>query len=91
MGTKLYVGNLPHGANEAILRMAFGQDGRKVESVEIVLDEKTGKSKRFGYVEMGNYADAQSAIEKLNGSDLDGRVLSVNEGQARRVGGKRRA
>ena len=84
MGTKLYVGNLPHGANEAILRMAFGQDGRKVESVEIVLDEKTGKSKRFGYVEMGNYADAQSAIEKLNGSDLDGRVLSVNEGQGRR-------
>ena len=90
MGTKLYVGNLPHGANEAILRMAFGQDGRKVESVEIVLDEKTGKPKRFGYVEMASYPDAQSAIEKLNGSDLDGRVLSVNEGQARGVRGKRR-
>lgn len=84
MGTKLYVGNLPHGANEAILRMAFAQNGRKVTSVEIVLDAETGKSRRFGYVEMASDSDAQAAIRALNGSDLDGCDLQVSE-SARRL------
>ena len=77
MGMRIYVGNLPHGANEAILRMAFGQRGRTVSSVEIVMDEKTGKSKRFGYVEMASTDEALAAIRELNGSDLDGRELRV--------------
>jgi RNA recognition motif-containing protein len=79
MGTRLYVGNLAHGTNEAILRMAFGQNGRKVTHVELAMDAETGKPKRFGYVEMASNADAQAAIRALNGTDLDGRDLQVSE------------
>ncbi len=77
MGTRLYVGNLPHGANEAILRMAFGQAGRKVTDVTIGTDSETGRPQRFGFVDMATDADALAAIEALDGYDLDGRKLKV--------------
>ena len=79
MGTRLYVGNLPHGANEAILRMAFGQGGRKVTDVTIGTDSETRRPQRFGFVDMATEADAQAAIEALDGYDLDGRKLKVEE------------
>lgn len=93
MGTHLYVGNLPNGANEAILRMAFGQNGRKVTRVHIVVDEGTGRSKGFGYVDMASESDAQAAILALDGSDLDGRSLKVNEAceRPRRAAGSGRS
>lgn len=80
MSTHLHVGNLPHGANEAILRMAFGQNRRKVLRVEIVTDARTGKPNGCAYVDMGSEADARAAVLALDGSDLDGRALRVREG-----------
>lgn len=79
MSTRLYVGNLPRGVNEAILRMAFAQDRRAVRSIEIVIDERTGKPKGHAFVDMASEADARAAIRALDGSDLDGRTLSVHE------------
>ena len=97
MSARLYVGNLPHGANEAILRMAFGQDGRKVTGVSIGIDSETGRSQRFGIVDMATDADARAAIDAWDGKDLDGRNLTVNEakpdatgGGDRRAGGSRK-
>ena len=85
MSVRLYVGNLPTGANEAILRMAFGQNRRKVTTVEIVFDERTGKPKGHAYVNMASEADALAAIRALDGSDLDGRALQVTPGEQRRA------
>jgi RNA recognition motif-containing protein len=83
MSTHLQVANLPHGTNEAILRMAFGQNRRKVVSVDIVLDKRTGKATGSAFVNMASEADALAAIRALNGSDLDGRVLQVTGGKQR--------
>jgi RNA recognition motif-containing protein len=78
MGKKLYIGNLPFSATEQVLTNAFSQCG-KVESVKIITDRDTGRSKGFAFIEMSSDAEAQLAITKWNGSDLEGRPLTVNE------------
>jgi RNA recognition motif-containing protein len=78
MGKKLYVGNLPYAATEQALADAFAQCGT-VESVKIITDRETGRSKGFGFVEMGSDAEAAEAITKFHGADYDGRAMTVNE------------
>ncbi len=78
MGSKLYVGNLPFSATSESLNEMFAKFGT-VTSAKIVMDRDTGRSKGFGFVEMGSDSEAQAAIEKLNGSDVGGRSLVVNE------------
>lgn len=75
--TKIYVGNLPFSATEAEIRELFEQHGT-VDSVQIMIDRQTNRPRGFGFVEM-NATDAQSAIEALDGSELNGRPLRVNE------------
>ena len=88
MGKKLYVGNLPFSASEEDLSAKFSSCGT-VESAKLITDRDTGRSKGFGFVEMASDAEAQAAIDKLNGSDYDGRPLTVNEArpQKKRTGG----
>ena len=78
MGRKLYVGNLPYSATDASLGDAFASCGT-VESSRIIMDRDTGRSKGFGFVEMSSDAEAQAAIGRMNGSDWEGRALTVNE------------
>ena len=78
MGKKLYVGNLPFSATEQVLSDTFAQCGT-VESVKIITDRDTGRSKGFGFVEMSNDAEAATAITKFNGADYEGRAMTVNE------------
>ncbi|MBI5505402.1 MAG: RNA-binding protein [Deltaproteobacteria bacterium] len=81
MAKKIYVGNLPFRATEDSLRQHFGQQG-EVISVAIVTDRDTGQSRGFGFVEMAD-ADADKAIAALDGSELEGRSLKVNEAKPR--------
>jgi RNA recognition motif-containing protein len=84
--TKLYVGNLPFTATDEIVRELFAKHGT-VEKVSLITDRDTGRPRGFGFVEMSN-ADASRAMQALNGTDLDGRALKVNEAQDReRPGG----
>jgi RNA recognition motif-containing protein len=83
--TKIYVGNLPFSASESEVRELFAQHGT-VESVSIITDRDTGRPRGFGFVEMAR-ADASKAIQSLNGKDLGGRPLRVNEAQERTGGG----
>lgn len=78
MGTKLYVGGLPYAATESELTTLFATHGT-VESARIIADKFTGQSKGFGFVEMSTAAEAQAAITALNGSEMGGRSLTVNE------------
>lgn len=78
MGKKLYVGNLPYSATDDVLFDTFSQCG-KVESVKIITDRDTGRSKGFGFVEMSSDAEATEAIQKLNGADYEGRSMTVSE------------
>jgi RNA recognition motif-containing protein len=78
MGTKLYVGGLPYAATESELTTLFAAHGT-VESARIIADKFTGQSKGFGFVEMSTSEEAQAAITALNGSQMDGRSLTVNE------------
>ena len=78
MGKKLYVGNLPFSATEEVLNDTFSQSGT-VESVRIVTDRATGRSKGFGFVEMASDSEALDAINKFNGAEYNGRLLTVNE------------
>jgi RNA recognition motif-containing protein len=87
MGSKLYVGNLSYNTTEDELREAFGKDGRQVAEVAIVMDRETGRPRGFAFVTMGSDADAQKAIQALDGQSLSGRTLKVNEAQDRRGGG----
>jgi len=75
---KLFVGNLSFGATEDTIRSLFEAHGT-VESVSLITDRDTGRSKGFGFVEMTNDAEAQRAIAAVNGKDIDGRALTVNE------------
>lgn len=84
MGTRLYVGNLSFNTADADLRAAFEQDGRKVTSAQVMMDRDTGRSRGFAFVEMASDADAQAAIKAMNGADLDGRPLRVNEAEERK-------
>ena len=83
MGSKLYVGNLNYTTTEDALRDAFAADGRSVREVAIPSDRETGRPRGFAFVTMGSDADARSAIDALNGRELDGRSLNVNEAQER--------
>lgn len=78
MGNKLYVGNLPYGVRDNDLEQAFGQFGA-VASARVMMERDTGRSKGFGFVEMANDAEAQAAIQGMNGQPLGGRSLVVNE------------
>lgn len=84
MGKRLYIGNLSFDSTEDSLREAFSKDGRVVTDVHIMSDRDTGRPRGFGFVEMGSDADAQSAIEALDGVALDGRNIKVNEAQERK-------
>ena len=78
MGKKLYVGNLPFSASDQTLMDTFSQCGT-VESAKIIMDRDRGRSKGFGFVEMSNDTEAAAAISKFNGTDYDGRPMTVNE------------
>ena len=78
MGNKLYVGNLPYSVRDGDLEQAFGQFGA-VTSAKVMMERDTGRSKGFGFVEMGSDAEAQAAINGMNGQPLGGRSIVVNE------------
>ena len=78
----IYVGNLPYSATDSSLRTAFEAHG-EVDSARVINDRDTGRSKGFGFVEMPNQQEAEAAIEGLNGTDMDGRSLTVNEARPR--------
>ena len=78
MGNKLYVGNLPYNVRDSDLEQSFGQFGT-VTSAKVMMERDTGRSKGFGFVEMGSDAEAQAAINGMNGQPLGGRSLVVNE------------
>jgi RNA recognition motif-containing protein len=82
MGKKLYVGNLSYDVDSSALEQLFTAHGT-VESAEIISDRDTGRSKGFGFVQMGSDAEAQAAIAALNGQDHGGRALTVNEAKPR--------
>jgi RNA recognition motif-containing protein len=81
----IYVGNLSYDLSEEDLKKAFEEFGQ-VESAKIITDTYSGRSKGFGFVEMSNEAEAQSAIDGLNGKDLEGRTLNVNQARPRSEG-----
>ena len=87
MGTKLYVGNLNYNTNEESLREAFGANGREVTSVSIIMDRETGRSRGFAFVEMATPEGAQQALQELDGQNLDGRMLRINEAREREARG----
>lgn len=88
MVKKIYVGNLPHSTTEGELRGLFEEHGT-VQSAQVIVDRDTGRSKGFGFVEMGSDSEAKSAIDALNSQDFGGRPLTVNEARPReeRTGG----
>jgi RNA recognition motif-containing protein len=88
MGKKLYVGNLSYGTSSSDLQQMFAQHGT-VESAEVIADRATGRSKGFGFVEMTSDSEAQAAIDALNGQQMEGRAITVNEARPKesRAGG----
>ena len=82
MGNKLYVGNLAYSVRDDSLQQAFSEFGT-VTSAKVMMDRDTGRSKGFGFVEMGSDAEAQSAINGMNGQTLEGRAIVVNEARPR--------
>ncbi len=79
---KIYVGNLSYSTNEDEIRTAFAPFGT-VDSVDVIIDRNTGRSKGFGFVEMSNDDEAKAAIAGLNGKDMSGRSMNVNEARPR--------
>ena len=94
MGTRLYLGNLSFSSTEESIADAFAQNSLTVSSVSVVTDRETGRSRGFAFVEMANDADAQAAIETMDGKEVDGRQLRVSEARERRndgpAGGRQR-
>ncbi len=88
MSTRLYIGNLSFQSTEASVRSAFSELG-EVSDVHLVTDRATGQSRGFAFVTMGSAAEAQNAIQAMNGANLDGRALRVNQAEERapRAGG----
>jgi cold-inducible RNA-binding protein len=86
MGNKLYVGNLGYGLGDSDLEKLFTTYG-SVRSAQVIKDRDTGRSKGFGFVEMGSDQEAQAAITALNGKEVDGRTLVVNEARPKEGGG----
>ena len=89
MGSRLYIGNLSFETTEDTLRAALTEGGRNVKDIHIVADRETGRPRGFAFAEMANDAEATAAIEALDGKELDGRTLTVNEARERtpRAGG----
>src|SRR5882762_9300712 len=87
MGRKLYVGNLTYGVTDATLQQMFQAHGT-VESAQVIMDRDTGRSKGFGFVEMKTDQEAQAAIAGLNGKEVEGRALTVNEARPKTEGGR---
>ena len=79
MGTRVYVGNLAFSTSGDALKQAFEQDGRQVKEVKLVTDRDTGQPRGFAFVEMTNDSEAEKAIAGVNGTNLGGRTLNVNE------------
>ena len=88
MGKKLYVGNLSYDTTDGMLEQLFAEFGT-VQSAQVIMDRDTGRSKGFGFVEMGSDQEAQAAIAALNGKENDGRALTVNEARPKEGGGGR--
>jgi RNA recognition motif-containing protein len=88
VGKKLYVGNLAYGVTDSDLQQLFEAHGT-VQSAQVIMDRDTGRSKGFGFVEMGSDQEAQTAIQALNGKEVDGRALTVNEARPKEGGGGR--
>src|SRR5215469_10282995 len=86
MGKKLYVGNLSYDVTDSALEQMFAPHGT-VQSAQVIMDRDTGRSKGFGFVEMGSDQEAQAAIAALNGKEVDGRSLTVNEARPKEGGG----
>ncbi len=86
MGRKLYVGNLSYDTTSSELEQLFASHGT-VDSANVISDRATGRSKGFGFVEMGSDEEAQAAISALDGQDFGGRALKVNEARPRPAGG----
>jgi RNA recognition motif-containing protein len=86
MGNKLYIGNLGYGIGDSDLEKLFTTYG-SVRSAQVIKDRDTGRSKGFGFVEMGSDQEAQAAITALNGKEIDGRTLVVNEARPKEGGG----
>jgi RNA recognition motif-containing protein len=86
MGKKLYVGNLSYGITDSALEQLFAPHGT-VQSAQVIMDRDTGRSKGFGFVEMGSDQEAQAAIAALNGQQVEGRSLTVNEARPKTEGG----
>ena len=87
MGMKLYVGNLTYGVTDGDLGKMFESFGA-VQSAQVIMDRDTGRSKGFGFVEMQNDAECKTAMAALNGKEMDGRALSVNEARPKTEGGR---
>lgn len=87
MGKRLYVGNLSYSTTEADLRDAFAATGHDVADVKVVLDRDTGRPRGFAFVEMATDDGARTAMESLNGKDLQGRTIAVSEARERTGGG----
>ncbi|MHB8955028.1 MAG: RNA recognition motif domain-containing protein [Pirellulaceae bacterium] len=88
MAKKVYVGNLSYGTTDSDLQGMFEEFG-SVQSAQVIMDRESGRSKGFGFVEMSSDQEAQAAIEALNGKDVDGRALTVNEAKPREDRGGR--
>jgi len=86
MGKKLYVGNLSYRMGDSDLSQLFASFGT-VQSAQVIMDRDTGRSKGFGFVEMGSDQEAQAAIQGLNGKEIEGRALTVNEARPKTEGG----
>jgi RNA recognition motif-containing protein len=87
MGKKLYVGNLPYGLSDSDLQRVFEAHG-SVVSAQVIVDRDTGRSKGFGFVEMGSDQEAQAAITALNGTEVEGRAITVNEARPKTDSGR---
>ena len=88
MGKKLYVGNLAYSVGDQELEQMFSAHGT-VQSAQVIMDRDTGRSKGFGFVEMGSDQEAQTAITAMNGKEVEGRSLTVNEARPKTEGGGR--
>ena len=87
MGKKLYVGSLSYDVDDAALREAFSEFGTVV-SADVITDRDTGRSKGFGFVEMSSDQEAKAAIEAMDGKELEGRPIKVNEARPKKEGGR---
>jgi RNA recognition motif-containing protein len=87
MGNRLYVGNLPFTVTEDSLRAALEESGGTCKDIHLVTDRETGRPRGFGFAEMADDAQAQAVIAAMDGKDLEGRNLTVNEAKPRATGG----